>query len=1055
MPLQAQIRKGIATKRIESVTTSTLNSSTSKKINKKNESKKNTPQKIILPDTVYCTQTKKQNGWFAPLRSIPKEHTKHLSMVYMFTNRNEAGRWTKMEVINAYGDYVTTENFSPYILDIGSADTDSSANQEWVERLKTACCYEFIADPSGEKILQERALDKDRNIIYVYSRTPIGIDSISGRERYIGTYKDCNGLLAEMRNDSNYTYGTSVMITADRNGNDSVVEFMDSKGMRKRNHNGVAKDCYVYDEKGRIIKNQSRDENGNLIIDNCGNCGMEYEWDKEDTIRYVTCMNDKWEPIPMPSNNRTEQSGGSGIIRYNYKYDEYGRQIEVYYTDENGVADVNSYGVYRITVEYDSHGNVIEQRNLDKENKLTDGQWCAICHAKYDSKGRLIEMTALNKDSLPFEKDGHWSKNVIRYNDKGEVVLNEYYSVINGAVKLTYKYEKTNERIYELGFDGTSYIDSLDNKGRSIVTIYYDKDGKLDSTRNWAKCITTYKDLPGKTIKTERYYDSNNRLCDFPEDNNGAISITEIDSLKFTRTLYVKDSNGILKSCNIQNFSNDSNVILGQSDVNKYGIICRAGGNSRVRHYHVDVLYTSNGNKLTSLIGKDEFDEPDYIDANDYVYYYSRLRSNGYSIDYDENNNEIKDYYTFRNYSLPKVISIEVVDSTAYRLGLKDNDVVLLYGDYTADLDSIYSVGDFRAKWSLHSVLNAHKERRMVVFRVDPETLEYGLVEIPELKGNDKELGFIAHTRYLTKKQLNRIKSAIDANISSSTPFVAWSDFDKGNIYDGENNIVVCFPDMFRSERQQPYPSQIGVPSILLATCMKELGLEWNSGVNLNEFENLISKQGSNGSMQYMFFSKDLQSIDDISFQSKASVNLLGYSVNDSIYDLVMKQTKIAKKQMDKIKVKTTFDKKLLNGKWQISQVANGVLIKMQMDIKKGQLGLLIEFNLEGEVTQGIEMKANMAISSDARCSLIGNVMNITKVKEFVQDKCDIEFSGPGLEEYKQEEIEELKMQFVEYFENGLKDMVSNLLGSGSIYINDCNETTLIIEGGTELTRIK
>lgn len=1007
----------------------------------------------ILPDTVYCIQTKKQNGWFAPLRSISQEHAKHLNMVYMFTNRNEAGRWTKMEVIDACGKYVTG-CFSPYILNIGSADTDSLANQEWVERLKTACCYEFIADPSGEKILQERALDKDRNIIYIYSRTPIGLDSISGREQYIGTYKDCYGLLAEMRNDSNYTYGTSVMITADRFGNDSVVEFVDSKGIRKRNHNGAAKDCYVHDENGRIIKNQSRDENGNLTIDNYGNCGMEYECDKDDRIRRTTCMNDKWEPIPMPSNSRTEQSGSVGIIRCNYEYDKYGRQSEIYYTDENGVADVDSYGVHKITAEYDSLGNIVKQRSLDKENKLTDGQWCAIWQAKYDDKGRPIEITALNKDSLLLEEDGYWCKNVKKYNDKGEEILNEYYSVINGTLKLTYKYEKTNDNIYELRFDGTSNIDSLDNKGRSIVTIYYDNNGKLDSTRNWAKCITTYKDLPGKTIKTEQYYDSNNQLCDFSEVDNGAINITEIDSLKFTRTLYVKDFNGILKSCNIQNLSNDFNVTLGQSDVNEYGKICRAGGSSETRYYHADVLYSSKENKFTSLIGKDEFDEPDYIDADNYVYYYKRLSSNGYSIYYDENNNEIKDNVTFLNYYLPKVISIEVVDSVAYKLGLKDNDVVLLYGDYTANLDSIYSVGDFRAKWSFHSALNAHKERRMVVFRVNPETLEYGLVEIPELKGNDKELGFIAHTRYLTKKQLNRIKSAIDANVSSSTPFVAWSDFDKGNIYDGKNNIVVCFPNMFRCERQQPYPSQIGVPSILMATCMKEMGLEWNSEVNINELVNILSKHGNNGSKQYMFFSKDLQSIDDICVQNNVGVNLYLYSVNDSIFDIVMKQTKIAMKQMDNIKVKTTFDKKLLKGKWETFQVVDGGSMKMQMDIKKEKLGLMFEINLEGEVSQGIEMKANIAISLDTRYSLIGNVMNITYVKEPELINSVVEIIGPGLDKYEQEQIEELRTQFVEYFENGLKDMASNLLESESIYINDCNETTLVIDNGTELTRV-
>ena len=235
---------------------------------------------------------------------------------------------------------------------------------------------------------------------------------------------------------------------------------------------------------------------------------------------------------------------------------------------------------------------------------------------------------------------------------------------------------------------------------------------------------------------------------------------------------------------------------------------------------------------------------------------------------------------------------------------------------------------------------------------------------------------------------------------------------------------------------------------------MKEMGLEWNSEVNINELVNILSKHGNNGSKQYMFFSKDLQSIDDICVQNNVGVNLYLYSVNDSIFDIVMKQTKIAMKQMDNIKVKTTFDKKLLKGKWETFQVVDGGSMKMQMDIKKEKLGLMFEINLEGEVSQGIEMKANIAISLDTRYSLIGNVMNITYVKEPELINSVVEIIGPGLDKYEQEQIEELRTQFVEYFENGLKDMASNLLESESIYINDCNETTLVIDNGTELTRV-
>ena len=105
-------------------------------------------QPITNKDTLYCTRTKKQNGWFAPLDTISKEVASHRNHCFRFTNKNQAGNWSRMESIDGYGNYVK-ETMNPYILKLGSSKTDQDANQEWIEKLKTICIYEFIADYSG------------------------------------------------------------------------------------------------------------------------------------------------------------------------------------------------------------------------------------------------------------------------------------------------------------------------------------------------------------------------------------------------------------------------------------------------------------------------------------------------------------------------------------------------------------------------------------------------------------------------------------------------------------------------------------------------------------------------------------------------------------------------------------------------------------------------------------------------------------------------------------------------------------------------------------------
>lgn len=850
-----------------------------------------------LPDTVYCTSIKKQYGWYAPLKMITEETARHHGIVYRFTNRNAKGRWCKMESINGRGDFVSS-GLSPYILNIYTSESDISADTKWVEKLKTTCIFELIPDPSGINLIQERALDKDGNIVYLFSRTPIGRDAY-GNEQYVGSYKDCYGLPAEMRKDPGYTYGTLVMITEDKWGNDRVIEYMDAAGITKPNSYGVSAECFVYDAEGRILRKELRDGKGRLAADNRGNCGLEFTWTGYD-ITSVTCMDTEWKPMKMTSSPFS--AGGEGVVRINSRYDMYGRQSELYFTSADGLnPDSNASGIHKIAYSYNDYGDITDIRFYDSNGELVNNSHSGIAVIKkeYDDAGRITEQLNLDKDENPCVTVLYPSRKRYGYGAAGEIVLSEEYSSCTGQEELVYKYEKTDSCIYEMLGDGTYEIDMFDAKGRTVSVAYYEKDGSpRTQLSGWFKNIISYNDSQGKTVVTGMYFDSDGKPVNVGD--KGAKRIKETDSLTYTSKNYIYNKDGAMIECVATVFDTTFTKVKSLYDINCYGIPSRSGGYRGARWHRADAIYSCK-DELSSFTGRDEFNEKDYIDVtSEQLYYYQRIGANGRSKYYDENNDVIEDFKMLRN-ELPKVMSVEVTDSIAYSLGLKDNDVVLIYGEYSADFAETPTLNEIMAKWSLYSVLTTEKEKKMVVFRIDPLTLDYRLVEISGLKGSYDKQGFIAHIRYLTKVQKERIIKAIDENVKSDKPLVSWSDFDKGNKYAGDKPVIIAYPDMCRNIRYLSFQQKIPVPAILLASSVESKGLIWHNGMELDAFSDILASRKLKSSVYVdasYSFTTDMDNIITITQRKEPLYTDWFYCyVNSNVYRQILKATKSAYRQ--------------------------------------------------------------------------------------------------------------------------------------------------------------
>ena len=872
--------------------------------------------KVISNDTIYCSQTKKQHGWFAPLDTISKETAQHRGFFFQFTKKNKAGYWLKMECLDSYGNYVKGR-LSPYILKLGSGvEYDKNANSDWVEKLNTVCIWEFVVDYTGRTIVQERAYDEDMNIIFTFSRVPIG------NNQYNCSYKDCFGLPAEMRTDEDYTYGTLVRITEDKWGNDSVIQYIDAKGLPKLNSDGAAMEVYIQDKYGHLLKQQSRNADGELTIDNCGNCGIEYYWNKNHVLDSVTYMNDKWRPMCMPAlrgNSERER-----VITTNYRYDDYKNQTEEFFTDSLGKPDVNAIGTHRITYEFDDKGNIVKQCGYDKNGNLSpiDNSGSCIYEIEYDNKGRTINIRFLDKYGKPNSREGYLSKVHKEYDANGKEVLTERYSAETGVEKLCSKEEHAKEYEYTLWNDGTYRIDSLDSKRRTTFVGFYDANGKPEMSGERAYERYSYIDEDKLCTQIEIDYDT---LGNKVNVDGICKTVTVSDSVKWTKTKWRYDKDDNLIETFIHQYDKDFNRLLSQDDANTFGVKSRSGGSSSVRYYTGEVVYSQKG-EFASLLGRDEFGEPDYITSNSTTYYYSKISSKSKTKYYDENNNEIDDEKKLRD-DLPKVMTVEVVDSSAYAKGLRDNDVILLYGDYAVDVDALDSIfvsySQFRCDWSLRSIIDARKNKRMIVFRIeDASKNKFGLVEIKNLVGSPTEIGFIPHIRYLTKKQLTRIQGAVRDNIISDNPMISKSDLKK-SVSEGDNYIIMAFTEMYRAVRNKPYAKQVTDPSVLLGACIRNRNMYWDlsKGENTKEFEDMLSSRKKNVSkyptMQF-YLTKDIHNVVEMTLEDMAVyTNWFDTRISDKDYVQLLELNKLVCAKLDSIKkIPSAIKSKALLAQW-------------------------------------------------------------------------------------------------------------------------------------------
>lgn len=1005
-------------------------------------------------DSVFYLNVTKRHGWPEGIGTpLKREELSHIPVYFVLSNRNEAGKWTFMRAYNAYGNLTTNHSWGAYIMNQND-EYDTGANADWVGKLKTVCQWEYIGDSEGKEVIQERALDKDKNVVFCYNIVKVKEDKKDGSSIFAGSYTDAFALPIFMRTDSTGGYkgqANFVQVKRDKRGYETLFAFTDETGYIRLNKDGAYQTSKEYDDNGAQIREASLDLAGNQMIDFYGNCGWQYVVDEYGNHTKAMYFGKDNEPIRMPGFR-----GSNKVFGYEFTYDKYHREQDRWYLDSLGNRDVDEYGVYHIVSTYNNYGERTLISYYDRQGNLigSDEYGIAQVVADYDDKGNLLFLEWRNKDGLPVNGYGDYCRRVLTFDNNGNSLSHfDYIKDDNDSLTISFKYvnDGLGNEIRYWYTDGYYRVDSVDVKGRATLEAWYDLNNKpiarpTDEIQAWHKHVTTYDDE--KNIEVEEWLDTDGNPyvnIEYSLSNKYNLSIDDKKDLTnkiLTNTQYLKPI-GLAQKFQ-KEFDDDGNIIA-QWDITPYGEHARVGWWNNL-HYKCKVNYTMYG-QMMNMIGVNEFDEPSYlVSLNDdgEVYHYFDMGTY-----YDEHMQVIPtDSMTSFKEMLPKVFCIEVTDTTiAYPLGLKNGDIILSYGDW-ATTEDLRSNLDY---FYLETILKNSISKKIMLLRhnINDKTSSIFVHNLPA--GKPSELGFYPHQICYTQKEAYRLRDACHRY-----------DFTYGSdVVNGSKQILMgvqlkggLVQTRFYHFNQYDYKD----PGFLLYASEKYSQGHDTWSVMYDDITTWRKRNMYNSNYSgdtELYLTQDMKSLKKLSKSSKGNrgLRIIPINVTDEVYtnllscyntiDELPKPTITSKDKAISI-----IKEKQVVGKWNTVIDVDEVSVDLTLDLgKKNHAMILMSLSFGGEISDGITLKFKASVINSGSWILQGNELCLDMDDESLQmnlDGIEIEGADESLRKEFMEQVAGRESELLELLaSNSLENIPLN-----SIYIESISKTelTIIIE---------
>ena len=603
----------------------------------------------------------KRNGWFEGLNELSIEQASHYDTHYVLKYKGRMARHPyAMEARNGYGRLTTNHGVAPYILNQFD-ETDAGADSVMIEKLKTVCQWEFVPDMTKSFLLQERALDKNGNLIYSYNRS-----KTNHPQKVLGTYTDDFGFPIILR-DSLYFY---LLTTYDERGYEVLMEFYDDHGYPIPNKDGAYQTRWEYLNNGSKKAEYSCFLDGRPMIDRAGNCGwknIKYSSDSLHVLEAISVGVDG-EPRRMTS--------GTQIIVHRYEYDEEFRNLtKESFWQPDGSPDTCVYGYHAVCREYNDYGQEIALSLYDKDNQpCTNNFGFKGGYTTYDNYGNKTKVINLFNDSSEIVEEWAYEKDTI-------LVKYERYSVFhkdtgstdtiywaNEGYSRFYYDTKRNEKTYIYDDSNAKVVLLYDQNQNDTLMAYFLLDGEPIMINGFHKRITRYKYGRDTTDFVISYLNDQNQIL-------YSYNIIE-DSINHTKLIRNYDTNGNWSSSyrNIFDDNTFSHQIATES-INQYNEQKRTYSNNAC-YYRANYFYPIKpalSNQCIGYTGDNEFNEPSIIydgtgNGCYAVYYYKND-----TLYFDESGKKIDD---INSVEWPIAAFVEVYPNGA-GLGFKDGDIIL------------------------------------------------------------------------------------------------------------------------------------------------------------------------------------------------------------------------------------------------------------------------------------------------------------------------------------------------------------------------------------------
>lgn len=455
-------------------------------------------------------------------------------------------------------------------------------------------------------------------------------------------------------------------------------------------------------------------------------------------------------------------STGSDIGQANFvevTRDKNGYDILTKYYDRNGFPAKNRNGSYMLSFERDINGNIVKAwaLNVLGQPMVDDWNYCGDENV-YDANGNKLILVNIGLDRKPAKgMSGTY----------GSWFAYDQYGNITELGDLDEKRQKCSDK------DGVfRHVFGYGKHGDAISYERYDKDGKIipDGAN-----LSTVDDPKIGNVSDSIHSDYNGIeedsivVCEdtvevdsiaIAEDIEEGERYTEknvIDSISHTFIVYKYD-NGVFYKGYALEFDNNWERSKTMYNITSYGALARTGN-----ALYYKVLFGNNIMGGETMMGVNEFGEPAYIteeDSKAVAFLYTEDINNE-SIDYDEfgirRSPEDLDSLSL---ILPRVFCIEVTDtSQAYPMGIRNNDIILSYGDWRICKD-VHSAIE-----GLYDEIDRTKElsKTMTVLRHHPETQSSEVVILELKNGTPQELGFLPRIIYYTQQEKKRLITTAEA----------------------------------------------------------------------------------------------------------------------------------------------------------------------------------------------------------------------------------------------------------------------------------------------------